>query len=61
MNSPIDTFQDDYEVVASVCFDILCKFLADVKVMSLSLFTFLNSLLIFDPMLGTHGIFFEFV
>ena len=40
---------------------MLCKFLADVKVMSLSLFTFLNSFLIFDPMLGTHGIFFEFV
>ena len=38
---------------------MLCKFLPDVKVMSL--FTFLNSFLIFGPILGIHGIFFLLV
>ena len=38
---------------------MLCKFFPDVKVMSL--FTFLNSFLIFGPILGIHGIFFLLV
>ena len=37
---------------------MLCKFLSDVKV--ISLFAFLKFFLIFGPILGTHGIFFEF-
>ena len=38
---------------------MFCKFLPDVKVMSV--FTFLIFFLIFVPVLGTHGIFFEFL
>ena len=38
---------------------MLCKFLPDVKV--LSLFTVLNSFLIFGPILGTHKFFFVLV
>ena len=57
MKDPTGIFQDDYFDL--FWYRMLCKFLSDMKVMSL--FTFLNYFLIFGPILGTHATFFKSV